>query len=342
MYASFLRTEDYQQMLKAQTLGDFEKVLRKVYPAAGGTARPGATQAANPGSPELEDRILGQFLDIVRKIQRSLPKQEAAFLSAIPTEYEIFNIKSILRGRMLGSSTQKIREELIPLGSLSKPDAEDLLAESEIPEILRMLRAHPLGARIEKAYSEEYLKAHNVYLLDARIDVEYLTWFYDGIKAFKGEEAGLLKKLIGERIDAINISWILRYKENFKMTPEEILIALVPRGYNLDLRALKELAFAEDTKTLLPRLRAYPWKKYLPADKLDLPLIEAGLSQYLKDQYYKIFRRNPITFAGVLAFVFLAKAVAQDATKILEATEYHLEKTAIEPQLFYLSKAQGS
>ena len=56
----------------------------------------------------------------------------------------------------------------------------------------------------------------------------------------------------------------------------------------------------------------------------------------------KTFRRNPMTFAGVLAFVFLAKAVAQDAVKILEATEYRLEKSAIEPQLFYLSRAQGN
>ena len=34
MISHFLKPEDYQQFLKAQTLQDFERVLRKLYPNA--------------------------------------------------------------------------------------------------------------------------------------------------------------------------------------------------------------------------------------------------------------------------------------------------------------------
>jgi len=341
MYSNLLRVEDYQQLLKADNLWEFEKVLRKVYPSTGAAhATKGASQAFFWNASELEDRIVGQFLGIARKIRRDLPKAEAAFVAAIAMEYEVFNIKALLRGRLLGTPAQKVRDEMIPLGVSALLPWEELLAEDEMPEILRTLRAHPLGAAIEKAYLEKYLKSHSSYAMDAQIDVEYMLWLFDQTKQFVAEEARLLRKLIGQRIDAMNVSWILRFKTNFKMAPEEIMVELIPRGYHLNLPALKGLAFAEDLKLMLATLREYPWQRYLPADKCDIPQIEIGLERYLKDQYHGIFRRAPLRFAGVAAFVLLAQAVAQDTVKIMEATEYRLSKEGIQPELHSMNRLE--
>ena len=341
MYANFLRVEDYQQLLKADSLWEFEKVLRKVYPSVGAAhAGKGSAQATFWSAPELEDRVVGHFLGIVRKIRRDLPKAEADFVAAIAMEYEVFNIKALLRGRLLGTPVDKVRSEMIPLGVSALLPWEELLAEDEIPEILRLLRGHPLGIRIEKAYLEKYLKSHSSYAMDAQIDVEYLLWLFDQTKRFGREEAALLGKLIGTRIDATNVSWILRFKNNFKMAPEEIMVELIPRGYRLDLLGLKTLAFAEDPKLMLATLREFPWRRFMPADKMDIPLIEIGLERYLKEQYYSMFRRAPLRFAGIVAFVLLAQAVAQDTVKILEATEYRIPKEGIEPELHTMNKLE--
>ncbi len=340
MFANFLKAEDYGLLLKAQNLQEFEKDLRKIYPSQAAThaARPATGQGIAFDAPSLEDKIVAHFLDIVGKIQRSLPDLEKLFMGAVAMEYEVFNVKALLRGRIQGASTEKIRAEMMPMIAATAWDWQELLAEDEIPEILRILRSHPLGMRIVKAYLDKYLKTHNVYQLDSEIDIAYLTWLFDEGGKFGPGEAPKLQRLVGQRIDVANVDWILRFKEDFKMAPEEIMVELVPRGYHLKVIDLKKLAFAEDPKMVLSLLREYPWRQHIPADKMDMAAIETGLEHYLKEQYYRIFRLDALHFAGVVAFVLLAKAVAQDMIKILEATEYRVSRASVEPQLFYGSK----
>jgi V/A-type H+/Na+-transporting ATPase subunit C len=339
MFANFLKAEEYQQLLKAQDLAEFEKVLRKVYPAGGvvGTGRQAALDA-----PALEDKVRDHFLDIAGKIRRSLPEIEQAFLDTIRAEYEIYNIKALLRGRILGSSTEDIRKWNIPLGDFALLDWEELLAEDEIPEIMNMLRAHPLGAKIDRAYRERYLKGHSLYRMDSQIDVDYLSWLYDATAMIRGQGARPLKELVGLRLDTINISWILRFKENFKMAPEEIMVELIPRGHYLDVKSLKPLVFEQDPKRLLALLRHYPWGAMLPSQKLELAKVEAGLERFLKERYYKMFRASGMRFAGVVAFVLLVQAMAQDTIKILGATEYHLNRDSVRSKLFFVNKMVGA
>ncbi len=322
-------------LLKAGTLDEFEKALRKVYPSSG--AMKGRTGAA--AAVDLEDRITGEYLAIVRKIAGTLPDPEKTVLHALLMEYEIQNIKTILHGKSEGLSTEILRAALIPMGPSAVFPYEDLLAEEEMGEILRLLRAHPLGEEIGDIYREKFVKHHNMYLTDTAIDLAYLRWLYDTVGRLDSSEAGLLKKMIGQRIDAANVAWILRFKEHFQMTPEEIMVSLVPRGHYLDLRDLRALSFAEDSKIVLSRLRSYAWKSALPSDKLDLPAIEAGLDRFLKEEYYRVFRRESLHFAGIVAFVLLARAVAQDLIRVLEGVEYRLDKAEIQNDLFFANRA---
>ncbi len=339
MYSKFLKPDDYQLFLKSENLDDFEKCLRKFFSIGHPSARTAISAGATAQGADaigLEAVVVGHFLDACRKIIRSLPKDEADFIVAMVLEYEILNIKTLLRDRLMGVSSQTIRGEMIDLGKISNLDWEELLETEDIQKVLKLLHKNPLGSRIEKLYLEKYSKGRSAFLLESRIDVEYLTWLYDKTEKFDTRESRLLKELLGRRLDALNVSWILRLKENFKMAPEEIMVELIPRGWYLNVARLKRLAFAEDSKMVFAILRMYPWRRYLPSDRVEIAAVEEGLGRWVKEFAYTMFRREPLQFAGVAAFVMLARAMAADVVRILETTEYHLSKEGIEQKLFFV------
>ncbi len=86
--------------------------------------------------------------------------------------WDVWNIKSILRGKNYGASEEEIRETLVPAGSLDMQKLNELIRKSTITEVVEGLSGtnfyKPLSATLE-----EYNKTHTLAILENSLDKAY-------------------------------------------------------------------------------------------------------------------------------------------------------------------------
>ena len=87
-----------------------------------------------------------------QKILEITPGNLKQFTQSYLRRWDIQNILTILRGRMQGEKTGKIKEILVPAGSLDRVMLDRLLAEDNPEKIIEVLK----GNRIYPVLSREY------------------------------------------------------------------------------------------------------------------------------------------------------------------------------------------
>ena len=87
-----------------------------------------------------------------QKIQEITPGTLKAFTRAYLRRWDIQNVLTIMRGRVQGEKTGRIKEILIPAGSLDKVMLDRLLAEESNDRIIELLKGHRMFPVLAQEY----------------------------------------------------------------------------------------------------------------------------------------------------------------------------------------------
>ena len=87
-----------------------------------------------------------------QKIQEITPGTLKQFTRAYLRRWDIQNVLTILRGKLQGEKAGKIKEILIPAGSLDRVMLDRMLAEDSTDRIIDMLKGHRMYPVIAREY----------------------------------------------------------------------------------------------------------------------------------------------------------------------------------------------
>jgi V/A-type H+-transporting ATPase subunit C len=239
-----------------------------------------------------------------QKIQDITPGTLKQFTQAYLRRWDIQNVLTILRGRVQGEKTGKIKEILIPAGSLDKVQLDRLLAEESNDRIIELLKDHrmyPVLAReypIAKEYGS-FSRMENELYKD--LYAEILT---DAKAGIKGGAAFLA--YIQLEIDIKNVKTLFRLRAD---TIQEDARDLFIAGGSLtatdfaNLNAIKEAnEFIDQIKANVRNDSLHTLLEELKGQKA-VHDIETRLTRVQLEQMERMSKRNPFSIHPILVYL---------------------------------------
>jgi len=166
--------------------------------------------------------------------------------------WDIWNIKTILRGKYYGATVEDIREDLVPAGRLTEEDLNALLATDGTAEVLESIQKLD-WVDIPQEAINELQTSSRLSAIEDHLDRAY---YRDLIKSInpKSRPEKLLLTYVGKEIDATNLLNLLKLKRE-GLPAERISPYLIDGGEELTRKELDRLVAIEGFDQLLQELQ---------------------------------------------------------------------------------------
>jgi len=239
-----------------------------------------------------------------QKIQDITPGTLKQFTQAYLRRWDIQNVLTILRGRMQGEKTGKIKEILIPAGSLDKVQLDRLLAGENNDRIIELLKDHRMYPVLAREYpiakeSGSFSRMENELYKD--LYAEILTDAKGGIKG-----GGAFLAYIQLEIDIKNVKTLFRLRAD---TIQEDARDLFIAGGSLsatdfaNLNAIREQnEFVDQLKANVRNDSLHTLLEELKGQKA-MHDIEARLTCVQLEQMERMSKRNPFSIHPILVYL---------------------------------------
>ncbi|OIO58481.1 MAG: hypothetical protein AUJ55_04995 [Proteobacteria bacterium CG1_02_64_396] len=213
-----------------------------------------AGEGDQTGLPEgLSARWLAAILGEARTLIRALhgPDRELALFWV--RQFEIGNLKTILRGRLSGLNRGAIAGQMVDLGPFATLPVDELLRTEDPAELLRLLEKTSFAdiARQARRTLDEH---QDLFEIDAAIDRRYYAGLWAKVTALPAAARQEVRPLLGREIDRINLVWLLRYRLTYRFPPAKTYFLLVPATYRLTSAHLLTLTQSETLPQVLKQL----------------------------------------------------------------------------------------
>ncbi len=318
MKGRLLRTDTYHSLLSAKTLEDVFHVLQTTRYGEG-LSESSSTEISVP---VLTNVIYKSLFNDYEKTIRSVSKDIQAFFILLLQKYEVTNLKTILRGVCSGIDPEDVTQLLLPTDHHTLFSKETLLQFRDVHDIITHLQEtffeYPLNLAVRRFDEEQ-----EFFPLEMAIDLHYYHTLWDAMKKLPEDEYRIGRQILGMYVDILNIAWIIRFKQQYQFSSEQILNYTIQHGHFLTLRDRRCLSEAGNPNQFMDYLKTTAYRKAFSGDE-SLHVLHIILSRYLLTLLGKFFSGNPFHIGVILGYLFLKEFEISDIITIAEAKKYGL------------------
>ncbi|OPY25645.1 MAG: V-type ATP synthase subunit C [Methanocella sp. PtaU1.Bin125] len=250
--------------------------------------------------------------------------------------WDVWNIKSLLRGKFYNATEDDIRETFVPAGSISMQDFNDLLKKGSVPDVVEGLSKTIFYKPLINAL-DDFNKTKTLAPLENTLDLVYYENLLSiDLPGTKADE--LFVSFIRREIDFTNLRTLFRLKRA-GLEHEKIMPMLIPGGARLNMDDLRKLAQAPGFDDFINLLKEYSyWAE--TAEAVDryrqtgsLNAVEIAL---YKDQIAfaeKISHLYPLSICPILGYAIRKNVEVNNIRTISRGKEMELSDEVIKSQL---------
>jgi V/A-type H+-transporting ATPase subunit C len=254
-----LTQEDYYFLLRTRTLDEF---LGYLTTTAYGPILSGWDWHVPEAEKDFSRRLHGNLAQAYLKVQRGLQKRERRFIGLLARRLVAENLKVVLRALHHKLPSDQASTLLPPLDGLTPLDFGELLRQGSIQTVIDFLAPTPWGPPLERGLPR-YLKEDNLFPLEMSLDLWVFQGIGQGVQDLSGADRRLAGALFAILADITNLDWLVRFKELYGFSGEEIYQYLLEAGRFEKPRFRHRLAFAPDFEALVAELPPQPYGKML-------------------------------------------------------------------------------
>ncbi|MCX9013989.1 MAG: V-type ATP synthase subunit C [Candidatus Methanoperedens sp.] len=274
---------------------------------------------------DLFEHALNENLALTYRKLLDVSQGEANFLI---TEYlrswDIWNIKTIIRGKFSGASEDEILEDVVSAGQLRYRDIIEIVKIDTVEGVIAAFAGTPYYS-VLKEYSGDLAD------IEDKLDKMYYS---NLLKAASSTENKLFLKYLMKEIDLKNLKLLFRMKRG-GMEREDILKMLIPGGFELkdaDLNRLSSLSFDEFVRAL----EDYSYWKAISDVSEELSSlwnVETRLDKYAQSYITSISYYYPLSILPVLSYIISKKIEIDNLRIIVRGKETALKEDIIKTHL---------
>lgn len=250
----------------------------------------------------VEQTLLQRLLADLAVLTRPMAAAERGLLLAWARKYALFNLKTLIRGKLHELDQAHIRENLYELPARVRLPHQELYRAENVLELLRVLERGPLRV-IARQARESYEQHRDPFVLEAAVDQRYYAELARQGMQLRGSEAPAIQHLVGTVLDRINVLWLLRFRFAFGFSPSEAFYQLVPSKRLLHRDRLLSLANIDGFDEVLAAMPA-PLDSVL-AGSPSIIEVQRRVGAMLIDECHRTLKRGRSGVARALAYLIL-------------------------------------
>ncbi|KAA6184956.1 V-type ATPase subunit [Thiohalocapsa marina] len=260
----------------------------------------GVAKAAR--SRAVEQTLIRALLAELAILIRPMSAPERGLLLTWGSKFALFNLKTLIRGKLYQLDQSEIREHLYDLPAVLRLPNQALFQAENVPELLRVLERSPYSL-IARQAREVYEQQRDPFALEAAIDQRYCAELVRRAQQFQGEDALALQQLVGGLLDRLDLLWLLRFRFSYGFSPSEAFYQLVPSPKLLHRERLLQLANLETFDQVLDALPS-PLDQTL-AGCGNLIEVQRRMGGYLDAEARRVLGSSRSGLARALAYLIL-------------------------------------
>ena len=285
------------------------------------------------GSELIERALNNNLATTFAKLKRISPDELRLLINAYLKRLDFWNIKTILRGKYVGETEEKIEAMLMPCGELTQKQLIELNRKKTIEEVLKnngIVDFEELKEALDK-----FKKSNMLIEIENKLDLIYYNSVLEFIKRLP-KQGRLFREFLESEIEVLNILTILRLKkENFKDIENYLFITKSIEKYPLleSLLELKELS--ETSKAFEKTKYSKELKKGFDdlKDNNSLITLELGFYTYLLKKSMNVQHQNPLSVDVILGFMWAKLIEINNLNLLVKGRQAGMEDEFIESHL---------
>ncbi|AKB45241.1 V-type ATP synthase subunit C [Methanosarcina vacuolata] len=242
-------------------------------------------------------------------------------------KYDIWNIKTLLRGKIYNAPVEEIVESLIAAGEFTYTSMSELAAKATYKEIIESLK-----------YSEYYpllqkFDGTNLAYIENELDKVYYTGLFEAIGKPRSKDRKLFVKIVRLEVDVKNLINLFRLKKAGVVQLDEIMPLMIEGGLELKLEKLATLPYDEFVNELQ---RTQYWdiiSSVTGSDMNSLTTLESRLTRYYLESSTILSHVSPISVAPILDYIIHKHNEVVNLRIIFRGKETGLSDELIKDQL---------
>ncbi|WP_295399736.1 V-type ATPase subunit [uncultured Thiocystis sp.] len=253
----------------------------------------------------IEQSLLQVLMSELQVLARPMNAAERSLLLAWGRKYALFNLKTLLRGKLYDLDQQDLRDHLFDLPNTIRLSHLELLRAENALELLRQLETGPYH-QIARQAREVYEKHREPFALEAAIDQRYYTGIVRQIMGSDNHHLDSLRRLMGAELDRVALMWLLRFRFTYQLSASETYYQLVPSTRLLTRERLLHLVNLDTFERILEALPA-PLNSLL-ADSKSIGEVQQRIGHYTQLETRGILSRSQSAVARALAYLMLRES----------------------------------
>ncbi|MFZ2497375.1 MAG: V-type ATP synthase subunit C [Methanosarcina sp.] len=241
--------------------------------------------------------------------------------------YDIWNIKTLLRGKIYNAAVEDILESLIAAGEFTYTSMSELAAKAtyqEVVEALKDTEYYPLLQEFD---------GNNLAHIENELDKLYYTVLFEAIGTPKSKDRKLFAKVVKLEVDVKNLINLFRLKKAGVGKLDEIMPLMIEGGLELKPEKLAALPYDEFVNGLQ---KTQYWDAVSGVTDLDttpLTTLESRLTRYYLESSTLLSHVSPISVVPIIDYIIHKNNEVTNLRIIFRGKEAGLNDNLIKDQL---------
>ena len=249
------------------------------------------------------------------------------FIESLLIECEIQDLSLILRKIAKGESLIGIEDRFIHSDKHSTLPFDKLMASKTVPQLIENLKGTHYYAGLRNLTTDDAINRE--FHIEMKLYVEFYKILMEKAEKLDKEDKKAVLDIIGLKIDLLNVQWIYRALNYYKISHEEILIYSLLGGKSIGYKKLKRLCYCNHNSEFQKLVKLY--LKFDVFENMDIG-IDLAVNSYL----YEYLQNKKFENIGVaVSYIYLIDIIVDDFTTIIEGIKYKVPKDKIKSFLAY-------
>ncbi len=309
-YEALLRTESEEQVIHYLLQhSDYGKAVKK-------------TGQAEVSMIAVERALYQYLFDRYEQMMFYVIDADRKLFKALLMRYEIENLKMVIRTVYSQLHDDTIEHNMTTSHHFQIEDFAKLLSLPSLDQLVENLMTTDYGPILKPYLGESH--ARMLFYMEMNLDRYYFKRLYDCILRLKGAGRKFMEIAFGTNVDLLNIQWIYRGLNHYDLSAEELFNYCLKGGFNLNLKQLKALCYASDSKAFNKILMATRYKTMFgDGESVDL-VLERDMERTLYNLFHKQVKEAHLNLITPISYLHSLEFEIRDLFAIIEAKRYHM------------------
>ncbi len=305
MRSRFLPSEFYSRLIDAADVNQVVKDLMDTEYAPDLESEIVHGRTAAVVDLALKDNMVRTY----KKVLSFLDPKAQKLLSTLLGRWDVFNIKTVLRGAHNHVGIDEVKESFFPAGYMSEEELEALGKLDDVRAVIDTMAVWGLvyAAPLRRAYPE-YARDNDLAPLELALDRQYAEW---AASRLVGENAdvAIARKILGMQIDTSNLVMVFRLLKADVQAPKAEKYYL-DGGKVVRKDLFMELTKLSDVDEVLDRLKRTAYAETLDQAALryletaSIPVFERALEEQLMRKALMAGVKDPHGVGVAIAYLY--------------------------------------